>query len=119
MSGVRGWNWPRALRFAIAMFLVFSCTRVTRPLHIGTSNPSAQMASDCPQVTRGTVLEVGAEFVKLPRPKIIRSNDTFLALATDTDSSRDIGQRPAIQIWPEQKRAFLRRILSPAPDPSH
>jgi len=118
LSGRAGYT-PRVLRLIVAALLLFSCARVIRPLASWTASTSSEVAIHTPKVTRNIVLEVGACRANLVRPSVLRFRDTEVSLDPTPIALRISRQNHLVQIWPEQRRAFFRRILPVPFDVGH
>lgn len=119
MLRVRDGKASNVLRMTVAALLLFSCTRVIRPLASQTTGSSSVVAVRCMQITRCIVFEVGSGSAKLVHPIALRFREALASFAA-TLSVLQFSQRPRfVQVWPEHRQSFFRRILPSASDAGH
>jgi hypothetical protein len=116
---VRDGKASNVLRMTVAALLLFSCARVIQPLASQTTGSSAEVAVRCAQVARCIVFEVGGAGAKLVHPIALRFREALVSFAP-TLSVFQFNQRPQfVQVWPEHRQSFFRRILPSASDAAH
>jgi hypothetical protein len=116
---VRDGKASNVLRMTVAALLLFSCARVIRPLASQTTGSSPGVAVRCMQITRCIVFEVGGAGAKLVHPLALRFREAPLSFGP-TLTVFQFSQRPRlVQVWPEHRESFFRRILPSASDAGH